>query len=111
MGTLKTLKVSEYRIIDAFLDGSDSHPSKLGRIKHMHLITHIDARNRPHIGIYIYATKSIWLLQICKKILYALSAHTVSFPNFTLQLVALSGLHLEKGMCSKEIENRLLFPS
>ena len=49
--------------------------------------------------------------QNIRKINYALSTYTVSFPNFTLQLVALSGLHLEKGMCSKEIENRLLFPS
>ena len=113
MGTLKTLKVSEYRIIDALLDGSDSTPSKLRRVKYIHIIAYIIIRkSTTHMNLYIYSTKRIWLHEICKKyIKYALSTYTVSFPNFTLQLVALSGLHLEKGMCSKEIENRLLFPS
>ena len=109
MGTLKTLKVSEYRMIDAFLDGSASLPSKLRRIKYIHLITYINIRT----SAFTYMP-----LKVCgfskyakKQIKYALSTYTVSFPNFTLQLVALSGLYLEKGMCSKEIENRLLFPS
>ena len=45
MGTLKTLKVSEYRTIDALLGGSDNKPSKLQRIKYIHLMAYINIRN------------------------------------------------------------------
>ena len=111
MGTLKTLKVSEYRTIDALLGGSDDKPSKLQRIKYIHLIAYINIRkSATYIHLHI-CHKKYMVSQNIRKINYALSTYTVSFPNFTLQLVALSGLHLEKGMCSKEIENRLLFPS